>query len=187
MANTIKINPNNFLSFFIDDDTIDSNTGGEAESVQLSTTKPSSPANAQSIYDSDPDDGAGAQQNLSATENNIYDAETDEEPENDVRKLDTPQNETQNLDATQVLGDMFAGKSFHFSGNVGVVDEIKLRRIIVEQNGSICARAIDADYVISFEAYDDASDKLKGIVVKPLWIYESTAMNGLLPIDRYKL
>lgn len=140
-----------------------------------SPVKSASPTkNIQTIYDSDTDDGA---QNASKSESNIYDVETDEEPQNDGN----------NLDASQATGELFAGKSFHFCGNLGAVDEIKLRKIIVEQNGSICARAIDADYVLAKKVYEDDSADLKGVVVKPLWVYESNDLSSLLPIDRYKL
>lgn len=102
--------------------------------------------------------------------------ETDEEPSHGA-----------DHDVSQAMGSIFAGHTFHFSGDIGAVDEIKLRQLVVMNGGSICARANDADYVISKKAYDDGVENLKGCVVNPLWVHESCELNQLLPINRYKL
>lgn len=110
----------------------------------------------------------------------VYDVETDEETEmNSNAPHDAPQ-----LDVSQANGDIFKDKSFYLSSNVGAVEEIKLRRIIDDHTGSLCAKSSSADYIISNESYQ--SESAKGSIVKPVWVYESAHMNCLLPVDRYK-
>lgn len=102
--------------------------------------------------------------------------ETDEEPQDE-----------QNLNATQATGNMFKDKTFYLSGSIGAVDEIKVRRIIVDNDGTISAKAAQADYIITKDESDSGPSDSKGVAVKPLWIYECSDMNRLLPINRYKI
>lgn len=111
----------------------------------------------------------------------VYDVETDEETD---MNSNAPHIDALQLDASQAIGDIFKDKSFYLSSNVGAVEEIKLRRIIDDHTGSLCAKSSSADYIISNESYQ--SESTKGSIVKPVWVYESAHMNCLLPVDRYK-
>lgn len=145
--------------------------GNDSDASSSSEQPTHSARTSLNMADSDVEEDGHSQQTVS-----IYDVETDEEAtqESDINRSQAP-------------ATIFEGKSFHFCGNIGAVDEIKLRRVVDDHGGSICARATDADYVISKEAYDGGDNNLKGCVVKPLWVYESSDMNRLLPINRYKL
>lgn len=102
--------------------------------------------------------------------------ETDEEPQDDP-----------NLNATQATGKIFKDKTFYLSGSIGAVDEIKIRRIVVDNDGTISARASQADYIITKEEADSGPSDSKGVAVQPLWVYECDDMNRLLPVNRYKI
>lgn len=102
--------------------------------------------------------------------------ETDEEPHDDA-----------NLNASQPNGNIFVNKTIYLSGSIGSVDEIKLRRIIVDNNGTISAKMAQADYIITKDTLAGGSSDSNAVAVKPLWIYECNEMNRLLPVNRYKI
>lgn len=80
--------------------------------------------------------------------------------------------------------DFFKDKKFFLSSELGAVDLIKLKRFIEVHSGDILDEHVNADYVISNKKHQS---EYRGVVVKPLWIYECNDMDCLLPIKRYQL
>ena len=107
------------------------------------------------------------------TKISIYEMDTDEDETSINHPADTPDG-----------SDLFVDKKFYLCGNIGSVDECKLRQMIVDHNGSMTANISTANYVITIEALSKLSTS--SVAVKPLWVYESCHMRCLLPADRYK-
>lgn len=110
------------------------------------------------------------------TETDIYNVTTEE----DIRAAGSTSSE----ECVPSLPDFYRGKTFYIADNISCVDEIKLRRYITVYQGTIIDSASSADFIISNDCFSTASS-FKGEIVKPLWIFECSALKCFLSTKRY--
>lgn len=106
--------------------------------------------------------------------NNSYDQSTDE---------DTKSPKKQTADDSS---DFFNKKVFYLHESLSSVDVIKLKRLINIYKGDTIDVAVKADYILSNKSLPQASNT-KGVVLRPLWVFECHEMECLIPIERYKV
>lgn len=82
--------------------------------------------------------------------------------------------------------DFFDKKVFYLHESLSSVDVIKLKRLINIYKGDTIDVAVKADYILSNKSLPQASNS-KGIVLRPLWVFECHEMECLIPIERYKV
>lgn len=100
---------------------------------------------------------------MNISDENIFDVSTDEE------------------EFTLVRRGIFSGKKISLSSNLGAVERVKLRDLLLEHKAVICDTGSNANVIIS--TIDDKEFSVP--YVAPRWVYESCDMKCLLPTMRY--
>lgn len=108
----------------------------------------------------------------------IYDQSTDEDEAN-INLTKKPLSEDDS-------SDFFNRKIFYLHESLSSVDVIKLKRLINIYKGDTIDIATKADYILSNKSLPQSSNS-KGVVLRPLWVFECHDMECLIPIERYKV
>lgn len=115
----------------------------------------------------------------------IY-GKTTEEDERQTKRTDQTDDDNNHTQSISPLPEFFENKTFYLCDNISSIDDIKLRRFISVYKGELIETASLADYIITTTLLPGSGDRMKGEIVKPLWVFECNDMECLLPTKRYK-